>query len=433
MEFCALPLAICFLARLPRHFRLDLHLFRQPLVQLVLLWGAWMAFSLLWSPDPHQGAEELGKLRFAYLIIFLWPVMDRRPLLIRGLIAGFLAANAAQAVHAVGTEFQIESLRFPRMPHRDSGWWKPVVGGSMLTAAVGLHLAPALWGSAFSGAGLQPAFSEAGFERAGPVGQVSNLPVRWLGVLGTLITLTAVFATGSRGAWIASAALVGGAVVWAVVRAGLRRISWGHTPLIAALAVLAAVGAYSLVGNTVRERTEAGIAEVRAALEQGDFTTDTGARLLMAQWAIEAIGEHPFRGVGAGGYHAWAVEHLRAQGIDPAARSIHAHAHNTALHVGATTGVIGLTIVVSIFLLALRGAFTSPRAADDGPAVSGYALGPALALVGLALVSPFDTLEVNAQTSALLFLLIALCIPGRPRPAGGEGGCAADGRTLTAR
>src|SRR5436190_19620359 len=70
MEFCSLPVGLCFLARFPRHFRLDLRLFRQPVVQLILLWASWMALSLLWSPDVGQGANELGKLRFAYLLLF---------------------------------------------------------------------------------------------------------------------------------------------------------------------------------------------------------------------------------------------------------------------------------------------------------------------------------------------------------------------------
>src|SRR5689334_12075314 len=51
MEFCAAPVGVCFLIRLPRHWRLDLRLLRQPVLWLVLLWAVWMAASVLWSPD----------------------------------------------------------------------------------------------------------------------------------------------------------------------------------------------------------------------------------------------------------------------------------------------------------------------------------------------------------------------------------------------
>ncbi len=37
-------------------------------------------------------------------------------------------------------------MTFDRLPGRNSGWWQPVVGGTMLTAGVGLHLPAALTG-----------------------------------------------------------------------------------------------------------------------------------------------------------------------------------------------------------------------------------------------------------------------------------------------
>jgi hypothetical protein len=44
-----------------------------------------------------------------------------------------------------------------------------------------------------------------------------------------------------------------------------------------------------------------------------------------------------------------------------------------------------------------------------------YDAGPPLALVGLAAAGLFDTIHVNQQTANLLFILLALCVPMRPR------------------
>src|SRR5690606_40313370 len=59
-----------------------------------------------------------------------------------------------------------------RLPGRNSGWWDPVIAGSLLTAALGLHLPAALWGKKVW---------------------------RALGIAGCAITLPGILATGTRG------------------------------------------------------------------------------------------------------------------------------------------------------------------------------------------------------------------------------------------
>jgi hypothetical protein len=60
----------------------------------------------------------------------------------------------------------------------------------------------------------------------------------------------------------------------------------------------------------------------------------------------------------------------------------------------------------------------APGTTRTGPERAGYAQGPAFGLVGLGLVSVFDTVHVNMQTAAMLGILIALCLPRRPAEAG---------------
>lgn len=55
------------------------------------------------------------------------------------------------------------------------------------------------------------------------------------------------------------------------------------------------------------------------------------------------------------------------------------------------------------------------RQPGDGP--PGYAEGPCLALVGLLLVSAFDSVQVNSHTAALLGVLLVFAVGTRPAAA----------------
>lgn len=416
VEVGLIPALLCFAIRAPRHLRVDWRFIHLTAAQLTLLWIAWVACSTQWSANRSLGLDEVMANRFALSLVILWPVLDKRSWLIAGLVCGFLAANLAQAAHAVGSALDLSWLQFPRQVHRNSGWWQPVVGGSMLTAALGLHLPAALTGS---------------------------LRTRAVGVAGGAVSFVGVLATGSRGAWVASAALVAVAALWALWRArkgagrraggagaagspaGLRP---GHLPLVAALLFLIGLGAQQALWPSIRERGARGVDEIRAALHERDYSTDTGARVLMAEVAVRAFLSHPVRGVGAGGFRAWGRAWLIADGRGHSAALLHDHAHNTILHVAATTGLIGAGLLVCLVGVSIRGGLWNPDP-DAGP-VAGYAAGPAMALVGLVLVSAFDVIPMNAQTSALFWTLVVLCLWGRPREARGPGASVEDPAAL---
>jgi O-antigen ligase len=304
------------------------------------------------------------------MILLLWPVIGWRNRFIAALAIGFLLGNLSQLAQIFwgGQDW------FPwvREPDRISGWWDPAVAGTILTAALGLHLPAAVMGTG---------------------------RIRIIGLTGTIITLAALIATGTRGGWIAAVVLVGCTMVVAMFVHQRRR-----TLLVGlGVLILAGIVAGLVLRGPIASRVSDARADLAAAID-GDYTTSTGARIAMAGWAVQAFAEHPIRGVGAGGYQSWVEDHLQASGIDPAERSIHAHAHDAILHIAATTGLVGLAFAAAIIICAFWNAFSHLSRATLGT----YAAGPAFALLGLLFVSAFDVVHINAQSAAILGVLLAL-------------------------
>lgn len=386
VEFAGLPLIVIFLLRLPKLWRVLPMVFLQPLFLLVLAFVLWQTVAIAWSPDPWNGLEEVGANRWAWSLIALWPVIERRRWFIGALAAGFLLGHVTQVVHGLGVHFDVEWMQWDRKPHRNSGWWRPVVSGSILAGALGLHLPVALMGRG-----------------------------RWrlVGIAGSLVTMLGLLATGTRGGWIAGAGLV--VVVGAVAAVTARRRRRSLAPLAVALALTAAAGAvaWMAIGESVQRRFEAGVREVTGAIEHKRFRTDTGARLLMWWWAAEALSERPLTGIGTGGYRAWTIANLERQGIDPSERNLHSHAHSASFHIAATTGLIGLAIAVMVAVVAVRGAFKGL----PPPGLEWYDAGPGFALIGMLLAGTFDPVHLNSQSGAHLAILLSLSLWPRPSTA----------------
>ncbi len=391
VELGAIPVMCAFVIRAHRHWRTWSRLFLQPVILVVLLWVALALASRLWTVGTGSTwLDDFGSLRFGFLLIALWPIADRRSLLLGAIVFGFALAQLAQLGHVLGLAFGIDWMVWDRLPGRNSGWWNPVVGGSLLTAALGLHIPAALWGSG-----------------------------RWrvIGVLGSCAALLGILATGSRGAWIAGAGLVVVALCAAMFCIKPRSKMVRAAGVLVVVFLVGGAVAWVAIGDQLKARFDAGRTEVINALEHQQFQSDTGARIMMNWWAIEAIRERPVTGVGIGGYEAWTRAHVVAQGVDPATRNFHGHAHNALLHAGATLGVPGLVLAVGFVVLAIVG--SARRLAGDGP--PGYADGPCFAIIGLLLVSAFDSIQVNAQTAALLSVLLLFAVQERPGRVDGGG------------
>lgn len=385
VEFAGAPLIIMWVLRMWCLWRVTGSVLLQAWFIAFLLWIGWQITALLWSPDPTQGAQELASLRWIWVMFAMVALLDRRRMLIYALAGAYLIANGVQLLHAIGLHMGWDALTFGRMPDRISGWWQPVVGGTMLTGALGLHLPAAVLGRG---------------------------RIRVLALMGAAVTFLGVIATGSRGPWLASAALVGIvlAVGAAMIRPSRRRwkvIGAGGVTLAAVCAI-----AWFTIGGSMARRAELAREEIGAAIRNKDFDSDTGARMLMWWWCIEAVKERPLTGIGTGGFQAWVHAHLVDQGIDPATRRTPAHAHSTPLHILATSGLIGLALGALVLFTALHGACVSL----DRKSLGTYDAGPLFAIIGLMLAGLFDPVHINAQSAALLFVLFALCEYPRPSP-----------------
>jgi O-antigen ligase len=388
-EAGGIPLAIGYLATLPIGWKLHKYLFRQPLLIFLTLWVAWVALSLLWSPDPRKGAWDLASLRFIWCIPALWLLMSDRPKLITAIAVGFLLGNLAQLILWAGHSLHIHALAFKDLSPggRNPGWWThPAEAGYILVGALGLHLPAAMMGRG----------------RA-----------RLLAIGAAAATCLGLLATGTRGAWLAALALI--AVTATLALASGR---WNLRSPRTILAIAAAVGVLAIgwfaLGDFVSKRAHAGISEGVAALREHRYESDTGARIKLALMAIEMFEQRPIQGHGAGSYLPFAETELRREGADDAKMEWWADkpksAHNAWLHVAATIGLVGVVIALAIVYAALRGGFQGLW-----PNLGTYAAGPVFALIGMLLTTPFDVTYINSVPSAFVTVLFALCLMGRPR------------------
>jgi len=367
MQIAVLPMVGFFVIRVFNTLPLWIHGFGQPAVLAALTLAGWMGVTLLWSPNPLLGAEELSQLRWLTAAGFLFPVIRHRKLLIYALLVGYASMMVAQIFDAFdGFGNRTLYKFFWHESNRISGWTQPVVAGSMLVAGLGLVLPAAL------------------FDRHR----------RPLWIFASVLMCVSIIATGSRGAWIAMLLLVLSVLVYGFVT---RRLNRRVLLRMCASGALLITGVLFFVGGNISERAAEARTEITQALD-GEYDSHTGARIRMAQLAIDATAAHPIAGVGAGGYKIWATEH------DDTGSFIHDHAHNTPLQLSATTGVIGLAIGALLLLTLFRNAHNAAKAYES----SGLALGPMFAILGLVLVSMTDAVLINAQTAALLGTLAAL-------------------------
>lgn len=371
-EIAIIPLVVFFFVRVLNTFPVWIHGFGQPTILATLLLVAWMFIALIWSADRGQGLREIAELRWIALMGFLFPVIEHRAKLVVALCIGVLLGQSGQILDAFDG-FGIEPLAklVENHPGRIAGWWHPVIAGGILVAAMGLHLPAALVGKGRT---------------------------RVLGVLGLGASAVGVLATGTRGAWVAAILLL---VVGVLIMLRVKRVPIRRVLLVGALGVLVLSAAGVLMRDSIMIRvneTRQELTEIKA----GEFDSYSGRRARMAQLAIDGFLEHPIVGVGTGGFEQWCTQQDQPYG---------AHAHNSTLHILSTLGLIGAMFWGLVLLIALRHAWRRGARNPGQP----YAFGPLLGIIGLMLASITDSVHVNAQTTAMLGVLLALCpayVPG---------------------
>ncbi|MBX3382053.1 MAG: O-antigen ligase family protein [Phycisphaeraceae bacterium] len=380
-------------------------LFRQPAWLLALLFVGWCFASIAWSADPAAGFLEAASLRFALFLPVLFPLARQRTPLLIAAALGFAVALVVQAANSVGVSAGIPWLITRDFTHtgRNSGWWPEVVGGGLLVGALGLFLPGALFPSPPHAARREAFFTRAVFTGL------------------SLAAIVGIIATGTRGAWLAGAALVGIALAAAVMlRLRVPRASMRRTLLAAgAAAVLLATLAAGLLltSESAARRVRDARAEVARAFERDEYETNIGLRIIMVRWAIDALRERPITGVGVGGLRPY-IESRRDTAPENERRAIdlfladnHKHAHNAALHTLATTGLVGG--LLSLAALSAAGVALVRQARLAGWAWHGAA--PLMGALGMLLLTPFDVFHLTVSLSAFFFFCLALAPSWRPR------------------
>jgi hypothetical protein len=375
-ELAFAPLLVFFVVRVVNTGPVWIHGFGQPSVLAAVGLMVWGGVTLAWSADPMHGLDEIGRLRWLVLLGLVFPVIERRGVLVTAMALGLIAAGIAQLLSGVEP---FRGLFPPRHPGRVTGWWDPVVAGSVQCGAVGLFMYPALRG----------------------VGRA-----RLIGGVGLAVALAGVLASGTRGAWIAAAILLAVGVPLSLRGAGptMKRAALGVG--LAGVLLLSAVGLAQREGLMIR--VDQARAELAAATA-GDLDSATGARVAVMGLALESGFQRPW-GLGAGGFQTAVVERF---GPDHAASGL-AHAHSAPLHLFGTLGWVGLCLGGLWAWAALRNA-AAGAAEDPTGGADGLLRGLPLGIAGLLLAGLFDAVHLNTQTCALLGAMAALAPAYRPR------------------
>jgi len=367
-EFALVPVFVYTLLRLWVLGDALLLLARRALPVLLIVFAAWLLAGILWTDAPRSVAlDEPGNLRWCIAIAMFWPVLDRRGLIVGGLVFGLALGQLAQLYHGLGELLGFETP-FDRFAGRVSGWWDPAVAGGVLTVALGLQLPSALMGQG----------------RA-----------RWVAIGLAMAAAIGLAATGSRGGWLAAMGMVFVGLVVAI------RTGKGRNAALVCIAAGVLGAGVAAATPAIRDRVSSAFEQVSASVEEGDYSGDVGARLAMAVSASHAFASSPIVGVGTAGYAAW------AQARSEADLPLHDHAHNTWLHLAACNGIVGVGLFGAVFVFAFRGSIGWAK-----DAIGSARAGPLFALIGLAFFSLFDTLHASQQTAAMLAALFALSMRG---------------------
>lgn len=400
VELAWAPALICLVVRMTGQHPILEPLAFDRVIWVTLAAWAWAGVSIAWTKGTSATwLQDVQGARFLPAMLIVWCVLDRRSWIIAAILAGSLVGLLAQWLHLIDASTGgALGLPIQRAPGRISGWMDPVSGGSVLVAMLGLWLAPALWGRGWG--------------------------VRAIGGLGSALTLVGIGLTGTRGAWIAAAGVLPIAAALALWQVRPRRRVLAPIGVAMAAGLIGVGVAWASAGEHVRARLEAARNDVRMAMSDRNYASDTGMRLAMWSWALAAGKEHPVLGLGGGGYQPWVrsrgPEEARALGAPAdAAPMVHAHAHSWYLHALATLGVPGLLLTLGMLGAGTwYGLIGTPGGGGQGGWASALEAGPALALIGLGLAGMFDAIAINQQTAILLCVLLGLCAQRRPRGTG---------------
>jgi O-antigen ligase len=377
-DFAFGALLIWAIIRLPHTWRSYRAIITTPVLAAMLAWTMWHFITLLWSTDIRQGLDEIGAQRMFLLPLMLWPVLDRLPWLVAAALCGVAAQNVAQLLQWL----DVLNVRPQEAEGRFGGLIHPIKTGAWCTAAICWHTA-----AVFQGRGMWRALS----------------------IAGLLIAAAGLLATESRGAWLSAIVLP-----LMVIYIGLR---WREDRAVAAALAGGAAVVFATLWPFVHEpltnRVNEAVEQVHSAREDGVYWNSVGLRLAMHTWAWSIFLQHPVAGAGAGSFRKSLNELADFQAASKRAGSakfrrymLRSHPHSMYLYLMASTGVVGVTIMLGLMAWALRNGWRDP---PDHP----YASAMFFVLLAWLIGAAFDCYNLDGHRMGLLAVIVAATLPHR--------------------
>ena len=287
----------------------------QTWVKLLLLWIAWMALSIAWSPDRVQGLNRLGALKFFIWIPMLWPLHKQWRWLFAGFLLSALVLQGIQVAGAFGATHQGETLiRGLRHPTVVGEW-------NAMALSCWLFLAVSVGWRAMALCIPLAILSSIGFVWAGQRGAL-------FGILVEIVVANIVLLFAVRG-WLRRVLI---RLLISVIVIGCVYVVLGEG-LSAKIKILWVEGRKSLGFNLDGEPVQ----------NQSNESITSEERIAMWKMSMIAWRAHPIIGVGYGGYSK-ATEHID----DVVCPNFDIHQydqpHSVYVMILTENGLVGLTL-----------------------------------------------------------------------------------------
>lgn len=383
-----------------------------PFNLILLLWGLTLIVGILVTADPAQTLPKatgliLGLAVWRYLML---AVRTRRTLAVA--VAFCLVLGLGLSL--VGIFGLQEQPKIPLLavmnPFR--GLALPGLGGlsihpNQLAALICLYL-PLLVSLSFARlrlvSGEEFASSDAdGLRRVGwqPTGGIPSRPTiaagRVLLIAASLLAAGLLILTQSRGGWIAAlAGLFALLVLWSLALPPTPARRWLRLAVVvwavAGLAAVLWIGPGVLRDLWLNPPAESAV---------GSLTT-LNYRKELWPWAITAVGDFPFTGLGLGAFREVV---FRLYPVALAAGQDVGHAHNIFLQTALDVGLPGLVVYLALLLVAAAAGWRVARA-DAG--LRAVALGLLAGLFALHVFGLADALALGAKPGIMFWFALGL-------------------------
>ncbi len=376
------------------------YLIRLPIVWVLLATLVWTLLSLNWSADRSQGWDEAAIFRFQIpVLIALWPVVDRWRIYLWALAAGVAGAALVQMGQwALGDSWPLFFWwHAERIPGRYPGLVHP--NSTAVVAIASILLLPRQ-------------FVE---QRRHWLAAMVLWVLGWVGLV----------LTGSRGGWIAAiagllASIARMRLAWiGIRRAHEKRRSWRAEWIVGGTLLVIGLVLIVTFGPQVAARVRSAATDLQAAINNDDYSGDVAARWRQLDISFTLAREHPFTGVGAGGYLEAARKVVAAgrgetthnsgntQQAKRQSGGLLTHPHSALLYHLAVLGWPGLFLYLAFWVLLAREALRPRR--------RGMSLNRLPLVIGLFVAFLVDSHNLSAPgTLVLMFMMTLVFYETRP-------------------